>query len=151
MSRTTKRRILGLSMFGVLFSVIALLALSGCYIDDGYPDGYYVEGDYLADLQVDWTIQGADSAGLCNAYGINRWLVEAHGPEPRTVELNCATYYWSTENDLTAMAEGNYSVTVRAIDHLGHQLAAQSSSVGLYDSGFLHKLHFDFIPADFGF
>jgi hypothetical protein len=148
MSSIMKKRILGLSMFSALLLAMTFLATSGCYIEDEY---YYEDGVYLADLQVDWSIQGADSSGLCGVYGINRWIVEAHGPEARTTELNCSKYYWSTENDFAAMTEGTYVITVRAIDHLGHAFAAQSSSITLHDVGQTHTLHFDFLPTDFGF
>lgn len=149
MSSNLKKRALGLSIFGVLFVAIACLAMSGCYleVEEG---GYYTDEPYLVNLQVDWTIQGADSVGLCHAYGVNRWIVELRGPEDRSAELSCAKHYWSTESDFSALPEGSYTVTVRALDAFGHEIAALSSTEGLYDYGYTHTKVFDFSPADFG-
>jgi hypothetical protein len=146
MSSNLKKRALGLSMFGVLFLAIAILATSGCYLEVE-EEGYYTDEPYLLNLQVDWTIEGSDVAILCPTYGVHRWIVELRGPEDRTTELSCANH-WSTESDFSALPEGSYTVTVRALDAFGHELGALSKTAGLYDFGYTHTMVFDFSPAD---
>jgi hypothetical protein len=144
MSRTLKNRILGIALFASLLVGIGFLA-SGCYLE------VQDEEIFLADLQVDWTIQGSDAASLCSAYGVDYWLVEVDGPESRTVELDCHVHFWSSENDLLALNEGSYTVRVTALDAFRLPVASQWTSTSLYDTGYLNRLSFNFLPSDFGY
>lgn len=138
----------------VLLATLALgtLALAGgCYVettDDPYYDG---PGVYLADLEVKWRIQGSQSPGYCDSYGISKWIVSVRGPESRDVVIDCRDNWWTTENDLLSMYEGTYSVTVEAEDAYGYVVAGQSTSVHLVDSGYIDVLTLEFYPYDFGF
>lgn len=148
MSRNLKNRVLGIALFASLLIGVGILA-SGCYweVHDEGPVGSV----YLADLEVDWTIQGSDAASLCSAYGVDYWLVELDGPESRSVELDCHVHFWSTENDLLALSEGSYTIRVTALDSYRLPVASQWTSTSLYDAGYLQRLSFNFLPSDFGY
>jgi hypothetical protein len=136
------------------FFIIAVLSLSlgavaGCYVE--VEDGGPVGGVYLADLQVDWRIAGSQSATYCDAYDIDRWVLTVSGPESREVYVDCRAHYWSSENDLLALYEGTYNINVRAVSSTGATVASQSSTVSVYDKGYVDNLTFQFYPVDFGF
>jgi hypothetical protein len=133
-----------------MVAVFALgLSITGCYVETTGP--YHEPGVYLGDLEVKWRIDGSQAAGHCDAYGIDRWVVEVRGPESRSVVLDCRQNWWSSESDFLAMYEGRYSVTVTALDALGDTLAVQSGTVDLVDDGYVQDLTFQFYPFDFGY
>jgi hypothetical protein len=126
--------------------VAAAAASSGCMIevtDDGLP----VSG--LADLEVRWTIDSVDSANLCSVYGVRSWLIELRGPESRDVVLDCKDNYWTTENDLLMLEEGFYDVRVVALDRNGYELARRSTSIDLFDRGYVEVVRLDFRNGQF--
>lgn len=136
--------------FTLLVALLAGLALaaSGCVLEVGPEDDPYY-GDYVADLEVDWSISGSSAAALCDAYGIERWRVLVDGPEPRTVTLDCRADWWSTEGGLYSLSEGTYAVEVQAVSPGGHMLVSEQTSLELYDDGYIQSLHFKFYPSDF--
>ena len=130
-------------------AVLALLSTAGCYVETTGP--YPEPGVYLGDLEVSWRINGSQAVGQCDGYGIAQWVVEARGPESRSVVLDCRQNWWSSETDFLAMYEGRYSVTVTALDAQGYTLAVQSGTVDLVDDGYVQDLTFQFYPFDFGY
>ena len=128
--------------------VLGLGSAAGCYVD---VDDEYDAVSYLADLEVTWRIAGSQSAGYCDSYGIDHWIVEVRGPESRDVVVDCRANYWSSENDLIALVEGYYEITVVAADALGHALAIQSTHIDLFAEPFLQNVGFQFYAYDFGY
>jgi hypothetical protein len=49
------------------------------------------------------------------------------------------------------MFEGDYDVTVRAVDRFGYTLAIQGSRLDLLADGYLRQMSFEFRSYDFGF
>ncbi len=126
--------------------VTAVAASSGCILevnDNGRP----VTG--LADMEVRWSIDGADSALLCNVHGVDSWLVELRGPEARDVVLDCRDNYWTTENDLLMLGEGLYDVSVTALDCKGYEIARRSTMVDLFDRGYVEIVRMSFHAGQF--
>ena len=142
--------------FAALSALVALsLAATGCLVtvDDELTPGIAVHVDIdarplLADLQVDWTIDGSDAPALCSIYGVQRWEVTLHGPEIRQTMVDCRDNWWSSENDFTALRAGEYRVTVRALDGYDNLVASVATSVGLYDSA-PERLKIDFDSGAF--
>jgi len=134
-------------------AILSTLALglftlgTGCLIidDSAHPAPSYE----LVDLRVEWNIAGLRSPDLCSDYSVDRWIVEVRGPESRDVVLDCRLYSWSTENDLTLLPAGSYSVRVRALDGYGLERAIQGASVDLLPNGALTQMMVDFYGADF--
>jgi len=133
----------------LLAAALSLGLVAGCYVE--VEDGPHAPvGTYLADLQVDWRVQGSQSATYCDAYDIEQWVVEIQGPESRRSVIDCRAH-WSSENDFLALYEGNYQATVQAVDGLGYTIASQSTHIDLLDRGVVDTLTFEFLPQDFGF
>jgi len=130
-----------------LILTLGVVALSGCYLE--LEENTHPGGLYDADLKVTWRIDGSQSTGYCDSYGIAQWEVEVRGPDPRTIHVDCRAHYWSSESDFYNLLEGNYSVIVRALDSADYVLAEQRSSLSLVDSGFVETLSFQFYPSDF--
>ena len=126
--------------------MLAGLWTTGCYVD--VVDG---EGVYLADLEVNWRIQGSQSVTHCDTFGIERWEVSLRGWESRDLLVDCRAHWWSSENDLLALHEGTYTVTVRAVDAGDYVLATESTQLDLIDQGYLDTLTFEFYPEDFSY
>lgn len=142
MNRTnSKRTMIGLFGLLVAFSVLG----SGCYLE--------IEGEpltvYVADVEVSWKLQGTQAPTLCSVYGVDHWVVEARGPESRDSFIDCRTNYWSTEQDLFALAEGLYSIRVRAFDAHNRLRAERGMTLDLLDRGYVEKLTVDFMAPDF--
>ena len=137
-----------LRTLAILTALVGAAAMSaGCMIEvdeNGAPIG-----SHLADLEVRWSINGADRAALCSMYGINEWLVELRGPETRDVVLDCRDNYWTTENDLLLLREGFYDVRVVALDSGGFELARRQTTVDLFDRGYVDVLRLDFRSSQF--
>lgn len=144
MKRTNKT----LTRMSLLAGLALLFGLAaGCYVEVEDDPG----GVYLADLEVKWRVQGSQSVTYCDAYDISRWVIKVRGPESRDVVVDCRAHWWTSENDLLAMSEGHYTVTVEAEDSAGYLLTGQSSTIDLIDSGYVDVLTFQFYPSDFGF
>lgn len=133
---------------GVGALILGLGLFTGCVIldEEPLPDA---PGYYLADLEVNWTVDGSSATSLCDRYGIQSWLVTVNGPEKRTVEVECRIHYWSSESDLYSLTEGKYDVTVTGVDGSGHHISTISTALDLYDDGPLNILDFDFQDSDF--
>lgn len=141
---TLKKKLSTLAILSAL--VAAAVASSGCMIEVN-EEGLPVSG--LADMEVRWTIDGVDSASLCSVHGVNSWLVELRGPESRDVVLDCRDNYWTTENDLLMLEEGFYDVRVVALDRNGYELARRSTTVDLFDRGYVEMVRLDFRAGQF--
>jgi hypothetical protein len=142
---TKKLSTKSLTLWGAL--VFGLTLSSGCYLevtDNGQPID-----TYLADLQVNWTIDGVDAASLCGTYGISRWRVTVSGPDSRSVILDCRSQNWSTESDLFGLAEGHYSIAVTAEDLSLRSLATVSTTFDLMDQGRVESVQIAFYGNDF--
>jgi hypothetical protein len=131
-------------------SILAGLALTAgaCVIDGEY---LYVDdgpGSSYADLEVRWTIHGAESATLCSNYDIKTWIVEIRGPESRDAVVDCRNHYWSSENDFLMLREGDYTVRVTALDANDRELGSLSSYRYLYDQGSVELLQMNFIATN---
>jgi hypothetical protein len=78
------------------------------------------------DMEVYWTIEGSDGAGLCSTYNIGSWHVLADGPRRYSVDVDCQGG-WNTGEFLWGVEEGYYDVTVEAIEvGSGSVLATQN-------------------------
>lgn len=133
----------------VILSVVlfASFAASGCLvIDDEYIGDYY---ESYVDLRVTWSVDGSDAEYLCDSYGIDTWRVSISGPDARTIEIDCRKYYWSSESDFFSIIEGDYRITVSALDANYRVLATKSSDNYLWDSLYTEKEHFNFSSWDF--
>ena len=135
----------------VMALLLSLGLAVGCYVEVEDHGPGPSPAPFLADLQVDWRIQGSQSANYCSAYDIASWIVEVNGPEYRESVIDCRAHWWSSENDFLSLSEGTYTVTVTAVDPLGYTLAKQSSVVDLLDLGYTDQLTFQFYASDFGF
>ncbi|MBK6849463.1 MAG: hypothetical protein IPG96_18705 [Proteobacteria bacterium] len=85
-------------------AVLLLAGLSGC-------------GDrtvIVEDLEVAWTLDGANTAAFCAQYGIDHWEVVADGPENARMRVDCADEAWTSGRAFEAIAVGRYTVTVYA-------------------------------------
>jgi len=131
--------------FGLI--VFALGALNGCYVETDGP--LLVSDAYLADLEVNWSVEGSDSVRACDLYGIDRWELTVSGPEDRSTIVLCDRDYWSSENDLLALEEGSYTVHLDAIDYDNLVLTSTSEHISLVDRGGVETLTFDFVDSDF--
>jgi len=129
-----------------LLAVAALAAVFGAGCSDD--DDFVVIT--VADLQVDWTIDGGSAPQLCDLYGLSHWVVIADGPELRDTAIDCRAAVWNTLSDFYALAEGQYLVTVQAVDLNGFVIAERSAEYPLIDQGVVNTLGFDFTASDFG-
>jgi hypothetical protein len=134
-----------LALFSALLLAVGLAA--GCVVD--VDDHGHGPGVFLADLQVDWRIQGSQSTSFCDAYGIDHWIVRVNGPEVREAVVDCRAHYWSSENDFLALTEGSYDISVKAIGPAGYVLARQDTFVEVLDLGYTDVLTFQFRGSDF--
>jgi hypothetical protein len=141
MKRNTKKDRIGRLV--LLALLLSLGAVAGCHVEVTDSVGG------LADLQVDWRIHGSQSTSYCDAYDIDRWVVTVTGPETRDVFVDCRAHYWSSENDLLALYAGTYDITVRAVSPTGFTIASQSTTVSVYDKGYVDSLVFQFSDFDF--
>jgi len=104
------------------FSITVLIALPGC--------------DYaFADIDVTWSIDGDTSPALCDAHGIEYWLVEALGPSvSHSAEVSCRDGIWSSGYELHSLpasgdVEVNLTVVVDACDVQRNTLASTSQEI----------------------
>ena len=101
------------------------------------------------DLRVDWKISSSSSTSLCSAYDVDQWLVSVRGPESRDLVLDCRSHWWSSESDLFSLREGNYKISVRAVDGYDSTQAALTANVDLYDRGGIEQVTLNFRSSDF--
>ncbi len=131
---------------------VTLLA-GGCEVQvgthhDPYAPAAVVSGP-LGDLEVSWTVDGDDRAGLCDYYGISHWTVQVRGPEARDVLVDCMTSYWSTGSDLYDLTEGTYSITLQAFDTYGATMLVHTTSYPVYADGRVAQVAFPLSGSDF--
>jgi hypothetical protein len=101
------------------------------------------------DIAVQWSIDGSDSAALCDTYGIDHFTVYLDGPESvDSGRLDCRGA-WA---DLfLALEEGSYIATVSAFDQAGQLLATRTQQRMVNgDVPPPVTLEVDFTAADFG-
>lgn len=108
-----------------------------------------VDESFDADLEVTWSIDGSTAPALCNAYGIDTWVIEVRGPEDLDVELDCRVHYWDSGSDLYNLREGTYTIGVVALDRFGVVLTAAESQITIFDDGVVDVLDFAFRSSDF--
>lgn len=129
----------------------ALLASSatGCVIES---DGPFVDDrntPYLGDLEVNWTLLGSDAPSRCARYGIDRWVVLADGPEEAESVVSCEGDTWTTADDLFALAEGTYDITLTGIDRFDRAIVETALRTPLVDDGRTLVIDIDLLEDDF--
>lgn len=130
------------------FSLIAALmvGLSGCHLEMGIDDPWYYD---VADLEVNWSIDGSTRTSLCEQFGVDSWELQLRGPEPRVVNVDCKRHYWSSENDLLSLENGRYTVHLSARDSAGREIALKTHDVVLSTPDAYVELDLAFSAQDF--
>ncbi len=99
----------------------------------------------VGDLEVRGTLDDS-----CATYGVAQWDVTAEGPERHNVTVLCSGTSFTTGVRLYAIAEGTYTVTVKALDSSGKILAQKSDSGPvLSDVGHVSIVTLAFKASDF--
>ncbi|MCB9558376.1 MAG: hypothetical protein H6707_19835 [Deltaproteobacteria bacterium] len=120
---------------------------SGCLIvDDEALD--LIDGTRgMADLRVDWTIDGSQSSLLCGDYGVSYFRVVVDGYDRRESVVSCRGDQWSTLGEMYYLVEGVYDITVIAYDIDDSRLASASTSLRLRSGRALEHVVVDFSGA----
>ena len=129
-----------------LWFLVIFILFSGCYV--GVEDAPYIRGPFV-DLEVEWRIEGSESATYCDLFDIAKWEVVVDGPETRMSTIDCRKYWWSSENDFLSLYEGTYKVSISAFDHWDYLVAQKRTITHLVDMGYVNKMVFYFGPLDF--
>jgi hypothetical protein len=117
-------------------AALVAFAVGGCHIE------------ILGDLEVDWTYEGGYDTSVCADKGVASWRVIADGPERvSTPEYSCDDPDWHTGTDLYGIVEGDYTVTVEALDASGAKVGSHSRA-GVSVVG-LRTITIDLTAADF--
>ena len=81
---------------------------------------------FFWDLEASWNIDGSKTKSLCSTYNIGEFEVLAVGPETRQRSYPCDSA-WDTGTRFYDIEEGNYKVTVRALEKGTSKLLASRS------------------------
>ncbi|MBK6847145.1 MAG: hypothetical protein IPG96_06240 [Proteobacteria bacterium] len=60
----------------------------------------------VEDLEVAWTLDGANTAAFCAQYGIDHWEVVADGPRETRMRVDCADEAWTSGRAFEAIEVG---------------------------------------------
>lgn len=132
-----------------LVALLLATAATGCIVESDGPVIDRRSGPYLADLEVNWTLLGSDAPSSCVAYGIDRWVIHAEGPEQRETVLSCIDDDWTTANDFFGLTEGTYDLTLTGIDDLDQAVVETSLRTPLVDDGRTLVIDIDLLSDDF--
>ncbi|MBW2732140.1 MAG: hypothetical protein JRH20_07075 [Deltaproteobacteria bacterium] len=138
---------MGLSRLGLLALMTVGLFANGCVVEDnGGPGDIFV-----ADLEVEWSIEGGLSSSLCDSYEVDHWVITATGPEQRQHVADCYDDAWDTGTSFYAMEEGRYSINLAVYDFDGYDVGGVSRSLDLEDRGVVEVVTLVLYPSDLGF
>jgi hypothetical protein len=104
-----------------------------------------------------WSVEGDQGPSVCEAYGIERWLIDLNGNGRRRQRIDCRKardwdwrfYLNQQQHGSETLYPGRYTVTLVALDASDQELARVSEEVNLSEPR-SHDLDLELDDSDFG-
>lgn len=136
-------------LVGIVFLAALPLLATGCTSNECDGPDCGGPGVLVADMEVEWSIDGSLASTECDYFGIDHWVVTVDGPEPRQVVADCYDDPWDTGTGLYAIEEGLYNIDIAAVDIDGYDVGGASASIDLIDEGGVEIVSVVLYPEDF--